>query len=97
VITLADLYLPLKGIYFDQIKAGEKTEEFRLITPHWEKRLRGRSYDSIVLTKGYPAKDDFSRRLIRPWQGFREIEITHPHFGDDPVKVFAIRVNPEPE
>lgn len=33
------LYLPLKGIYFDQIKAGEKLHEYRLATPYWRARL----------------------------------------------------------
>lgn len=33
------LYLPLKAVYFGQICAGTKREEYRLITPHWSKRL----------------------------------------------------------
>jgi len=86
------LTLPLNGVYFDQIKAGTKTEEFRLRTPFWTKRLAGRSYDRIVLTRGYPRSDDHDRRLVLPWRGLRETTITHPHFGPDPVEVFAIRV-----
>lgn len=91
---MADLTLPLNGVYFDQIKAGTKVEEFRLRTPFWTKRLAGRSYDRIVLTRGYPARDDYERRLFLPWRGLRETTITHPHFGPDPVEVFAIRVTP---
>lgn len=87
------LHLPLKGIYFDQIMNGEKLEEYRLVTPFWAKRLEGRDYDRIELTKGYPPKDDHSRRLTRPWKGYRKTTITHPHFGPDPVEVYAIRVN----
>lgn len=49
------LTLPLKGIYFDQIADGEKPFEYRLMTPYWRKRLEGRVYDGIELTKGYPA------------------------------------------
>ncbi len=30
---------------------------------------------------------------IRPWRGFSRNVITHPHFGDYPVEVFAIHVN----
>lgn len=86
------LTLPLKGEYFDQIKAGTKPEEFRLCTEYWRKRLEGRSYDSIVLTKGYPSRDDAERRLKLPWRGFRKTTITHPHFGAEPVEVFAIDV-----
>lgn len=86
------LTLPLKGEYFAAIKAGTKAEEYRLVTPYWRHRLEGREYDQVVLTLGYPARDDADRRLVLPWQGFRVTTITHPHFGDDPVEVFAINV-----
>ena len=87
------LTLPLKGEYFDAIKAGTKPEEFRLMTPFWRKRLEGRDYDRIELTKGYPSRGDFDRRLTLPWRGYRVTTITHPHFGADPVEVFAIAVS----
>lgn len=87
------LTLSLKGEYFDAIRDGSKIEEFRLTTDYWAKRLEGRSYDRIILTKGYPSASDASRRLERPWRGFRRTTITHPHFGVDPVEVYAIRVN----
>lgn len=90
---MATLHLPLKGIYFDEIQSGEKTEEYRLINAFWQKRLEGRTFDQIVLTKGYPPKEDESRRITRPWRGYRKITLTHPHFGPDPVEVYAIRVN----
>lgn len=91
---MADLIIPIKGIYFDQINEGTKPEEFRLVTPYWMRRLEGKTYDRIVLTKGYPKRDDASRRLVRPWRGFRMTTITHPHFGPDPVLVYAINVQP---
>ncbi len=86
------LTLALKGAYFDQIRGGEKEEEFRLVTPYWKTRLEGRDYDHIVLTRGYPPKDDQERRMTLPWRGYRRTTITHPHFGPDPVEVFAIKV-----
>lgn len=86
------LTLPLKSEYFDAIKAGTKTEEYRLFNAYWSKRLLGRLYDGIVLTKGYPRSDDTERRLYRPWRSYRIITITHPHFGSAPVEVFAINV-----
>ena len=52
------LTLALNGEYFDAIRDGSKAEEFRLRTDYWRKRLEGRSYDRIVLTRGYPARDD---------------------------------------
>lgn len=89
---MADLILPLKAVYFHQIKDGTKPEEFRLCTPYWRKRLEGRTFDRIVLTLGYPAAGDTDRRMVRPWRGYREAIIQHPHFGPDPVQVFAINV-----
>lgn len=87
------LHLPLKREYFDAIRAGTKPEEFRLCTPHWRKRLEGQSFDRIVLTLGYPAKADIARRIERPWRGFTVKTITHPHFGPEPVQVYAINVD----
>jgi hypothetical protein len=86
------LTLALKGEYFDAIKAGTKLEEFRLVTPYWRRRLEGRTYDRIELTRGYPKRGDAARRLVLPWQGYRVTSITHPHFGAEPVVVFAINV-----
>lgn len=93
---MADLVLPLKACYFGDIKAGTKPEEFRLYTPYWRRRLEGRTFDRIVLTLGYPKRDDTERRLIRPWRGYRVTTITHPHFGQGPVQVFAIDVRGVP-
>lgn len=86
------LTLSLKAEYFDAIRDGSKQEEYRLVTPYWRTRLEGRSYDSIVLTLGYPKRGDASRRLERPWRGIRQTRIQHPHFGPSEVEVFAIDV-----
>lgn len=90
------LHLNLKAEYFDAIAAGTKLLEYRLTTPFWRKRLEGRVFDAIELAKGYPARDDTARRLRLPWRGFEVQTITHPHFGDDAVEVFAIHVRHEP-
>ncbi len=86
------LTLPLKSEYFDAIVSGDKVEEYRLVTPYWTKRLVNREYDQITLTKGYPKRDDMSRRHTVPWRGFRVKRINHPHFGSDDVEVFCINV-----
>jgi hypothetical protein len=49
---MADLTIPVMGVYFDQMLRGEKLEEFRVQTDYWRKRLVGRSYDNLVLTRG---------------------------------------------
>lgn len=90
---MAKLHLNLKAEYFDQIKAGVKPDEYRLCTPYWTKRLEGRTYDGIVLKKGYPKAGDQDRIIERPWHGYELQKIVHPHFGASPVAVFAIRVN----
>lgn len=92
----ADLVLPLKREYFEQIKAGTKKEEFRLRNAFWQKRLVGKTFDRVILTLGYPKSDDHARRLVLPWKGYRECSIQHPLFGVDPVFVFAIDVSGAP-
>jgi len=87
------LYLPLKGEYFNAIKSGEKVEEFRAITPRMKKRIEGRDYDKIILTLGYPKRSEHSKRIERKWLGYEIKTITHPHFGPEPVQVYAIKVN----
>lgn len=88
------LHIPVNGEYFDQIARGEKVEEYRLLSPHWSKRIEGRSYDRIVLTRGYPKGGgvEGDTRLTMPWRGYTTRTITHPHFGTEPVEVFAINV-----
>lgn len=87
------LHLPLKGIYFDQIRAGTKDEEYRLVTPYWRRRLEGKTFNGIALSRGYPPADASDRWLLRPWRGCVLKTIQHEFFGPDPVEVFAIRVN----
>lgn len=84
------LTLALNGVYFDQIAAGTKVEEFRLVTKFWTKRLVGRVYDRLVITRGYPSASDTSKRLAFHWNGFEQRMLQHPHFGAEPVEVFAI-------
>ena len=43
-----------------------------------------------------PAGEDLlihARRLVRSWRGFTVKTITHSHFGQDPVLVYAIGVD----
>lgn len=89
---MADLQLAVNGEYFDAMKRGEKTEEYRLVNPYWGRRLFGRDYDRLIITRGYPRKDDDSRRLVMPYDGYEIKTITHKHFGPDPVKVYAIKI-----
>jgi hypothetical protein len=86
------LTLPLKAEYFNAIKAGTKTLEYRLTTPFWRKRIEGKVFDIVALTLGYPARTDHDKWLFCQWQGYTVETIQHPHFGSEPVEVFAINV-----
>lgn len=88
------LVLPLKAEFFNAIKAGTKTEEYRLRNAYWRRRLEGRDFSQVVLTLGYPARDADERRLVLPWRGLRVTMIQHPLFGASPVEVYAIKVAP---
>lgn len=87
---MANLQLALKGEYFDDIKNGNKTFEFRLVNEYWTKRLVGKNYDKLIITKGYPAKEDNERKMIFNYVGYEVKKITHKHFGNEEVEVFAI-------
>lgn len=95
---MSALTLSLKREYFEAIRDGSKTEEYRLCTKHWYKRIASPfiPIEIIVLTLGYPARDDHARRLVLPWRGYTVKTITHPHFGPDPVEVYAINVAAPP-
>ena len=90
------LHLHVKTIYFDQIAAGTKPEEYRLHNAYWVKRLvelpsgKKREYDSVVVHNAY--KPGLANLIEFPWRGWRLTGITHPHFGPDEVTVFAIKL-----
>lgn len=90
---MSTLVLNLKAEYFDAIRDGSKLEEFRLRTPYWEKRIKGKNYNAIIIRKGYPKAGDVDREILLPWRGYREISLEHPHFGPGAKDVYAIRVS----
>lgn len=93
------LRLNLKGCYFDAIREGTKTKEYRL-AEKWEKRIRNGCYrigvDEILLLRGYPKRGDESRVMRRIWNGYTIEEIQHEHFGPQKVRVLAIDVTKHP-
>jgi ASC-1-like (ASCH) protein len=86
---MVDLVLHLRSKYFQQIKSGEKQFEYRLVRPHWIYRLFGRSYDHVIFWDGYK-KCSPETVIVRPYRGYELQTITHPEFGPEPVRVFAI-------
>lgn len=86
------LTLNLKREYFEQIKSRIKTEEYRLCTPYWSKRLEGKTFDKVIIKLGYPKNSEVEKIMEFPWKGYKKNKITHKHFGNDPVKVYAIKL-----
>ncbi|WGS55070.1 ASCH domain-containing protein (plasmid) [Paraburkholderia sp. D15] len=86
------LTLRLKRVYFEDISCGNKPWEYRLATGYWRKRIEGRHFDYVLLTLGYPARSEQDLHMLKPWRGYIEQQLLHPHFGDDEVHVFAVNV-----
>ena len=89
---MASLILNLKKEYFLQIKSGEKKEELRLVNDYWSKRLENKVFDNVIIRLGYCKAGDKEREVIRPWKGYCKKIITHKHFGNNPVLVYAINL-----
>lgn len=87
-----DLVLPLKRKWFDQVKAGQKLEEYRLDNDYWRKRLIGKQFNRVILTLGYPRIDDHERRIVLPWRGYKMKTIISEEWNQKPQRVFAIQL-----
>lgn len=57
----------LKKEWFDKIKSGEKTHEYREAKPYWKKRIHKAwcmPFARICFCCGYPSKKDDDKRII---------------------------------
>lgn len=61
------LYLTLHRRWFDEIAAGVKKEEYREITPYWQRRIVDRRYDEVHFRNGYGQDSPFMRVEYRGW------------------------------
>lgn len=84
-----DLFLILKTQYFKEIEAGEKTSEYRLLTPYWLNRLTSQDWGHVTFQLGYN-KD--APRLRKKIVSIEIITIDHEFFGGHPVDVFEIKL-----
>lgn len=57
------LFLVLKAEWFSKIQSGEKTEEYREITPYWEKRL-SKGFESVIFQLGYNKDSPRCEKII---------------------------------
>lgn len=92
---MKDIIFNLKKEYFEDIKKGIKTEEYRETKDFWKKRLLNKEYRYIIIKLGYPSKHetDDNKILIFKWEGFELKNITHKQFENKEVEVFAIKLN----
>lgn len=85
------LRLAVKREYFNQIKEGTKTEEYRVIKEYWGKRIV-KEYDEVWITLGYPSSSEQDKIIKFKFTGYEEKEIVHKEFGNKPTKVYAIKL-----
>lgn len=85
------LRLPVKAEYFNQIKAGTKTEEYRIVKEYWGKRMV-KEYDEVWITLGYPSSNETDKIIKFKWTGYEIKKITHKEFGNKEVEVYAIKL-----
>ena len=92
VINVKILHLVLKKKWYEMQESGEKTEEYRDITPYWFRRLYRRKANFLYLGCGQLTKYDCEyccsqdKRHILKGDGFTDIEpipYTHVcfHYG----------------
>jgi hypothetical protein len=67
-MKLRRLYLTLHRRWFDEIAVGTKTEEYRAITPYWQRRIVGRQYDEVHFRNGYRQDSPFMRVEYQGWK-----------------------------
>ena len=84
------LHLHLTFQYFDEIKAGKKSEEFRN-AEYWRPRLDAGNYTHIRLWRAYQKKSP-ETVIDLPYKGYELKTITHPHFDNVQTLVCAIDV-----
>lgn len=81
--------MTIKKQYFDEIKAGTKTEGYRLVKPHWVNKLVGKEYTHIIFQNGYSRN---APRIEAEYLGYEVKNIKHVFFGNEDVSVFALKL-----
>jgi len=71
------LYLVLTHKWFDLIKSGKKTEEYREIKPFW-KKLETQKYDYVIFQRGYKKNTEkMIAQIIDIEKGLPQKELTY--------------------
>lgn len=70
------LHLVLKYEWYDMIESGEKPEEYRDITPYWDKRLN-KEFDAICFHRAYTNTTQLFK-LKQKIKGYGETKLGAP-------------------
>lgn len=100
------LDLPLKAKWYDMQECGEKTEEYREITPYWCKRLIGHDRPSIAQLFQHLSCNSKGYTHVRFRYGYTKRTFTHkidsitvgfgkPEWGAPAAKVLIIKHHKE--
>ena len=82
------LHLHLKFKHFDDIAAGLKPFEYRLVSK-WNKKIEGKDYDEVWFYRGFQKAQDGT--LIKAkYHKPQIVTITHPEWNNEPQEVYAI-------
>lgn len=82
------LFIILKGEYFHQIAAGTKTEEYRITSEYWAKKIIDHHYSHIIFQLGYSAT---APRMIIEYLGYEKKNISSVVYNGQ-VEVFALKL-----
>lgn len=87
---VSDLVLRTPRRWFDEMRAGTKTEEHVAVSPYWLGRLTGQRFERLVIELAYPKQHDSVRRLVFPYRGYVVKTVQRAH-GKQSVFAFALQ------
>lgn len=83
-----NLHLNVFAQWFRLIASGEKTEDYREMTPYWQNKLIGREYKTVTVRNGY---DTFAPEIVFAYDGY-DMGLGRPEWGAPKDKtVFIVR------
>ena len=65
------LYLHVPRKHFDQIKSGNKKEEYKAWNIYWKKRIIGVPFEAVEISYGDP-KAGTGERITFAWDGYEK-------------------------
>ena len=82
---MTDLILNVKKKWFDLIKSGKKTCEYREVKSYWTKRLSGKKYNNVIIVWGYPKERNDTNSISFPYYGYKLTSVFPPKIEYDAI------------